>query len=105
MRDRIEFDMLLNEVLQEVANPEPEVGLQQSVMRKIEGAQMAGVSVMTVAVPVERLLGDAMLFEAGPQELGVFASLWRGVLFYSPSRRLLRARRALGFSVFLPAPR
>jgi len=37
MRDQMEeFEMLLNDVLREVANPEPVEGLKQRVMRRME---------------------------------------------------------------------
>ena len=36
MKDAMEFEMLLDDVLREVANPEPETGLMQRVMLPVE---------------------------------------------------------------------
>jgi periplasmic protein TonB len=87
MSDRIEFDGILDEVLREIANPEPTGGLQQRMMRQVR-----------MAVSAERLVEDAArgrswryqperasrwagvpLFEADGGEGGIFGSLWNGV--------------------------
>jgi periplasmic protein TonB len=87
MRDQMEFEILLEEVLREVANPEPVEGLQQKVMRQIHVEQSLGVLAGVVADERDReALGDASgrTFFAGTQELGIFGSLWgslRDLLF------------------------
>ena len=63
-----EFEMLLDDVLQEIANPEPVEDLKQRVMMQMEMA----------AVPSSELQGLA-LFEGGPKEEGVFRSLWNNL--------------------------
>jgi protein TonB len=63
-----EFEMLLDDVLQEIANPEPVEDLKQRVMMQMEMA----------AVPSSEPQGLA-LFEGGPQEEGVFRSLWNNL--------------------------
>jgi protein TonB len=73
MRDQVEeFDMLLDDVLREVANPEPEEDLKQRVMMQMERAagqdselREAGKSAVGVA-----------LFEEKQKQEGVFASAW-----------------------------
>jgi protein TonB len=69
MKDAIEFEMLLDDVLREVANPEPVEGLKQRVMMRM---------VETAAQSSE--LQRVLLFEGGPKEEGVFRSLWNGFL-------------------------
>jgi protein TonB len=82
MRDQVEFEMLLEEVLREVANPEPMEGFEQRVMRQIHVEQSSGVLAGVAAGDQDRqALGDAggvKLF-AGMREYGVFESLWSGV--------------------------
>jgi protein TonB len=90
MRDQMEFDVLLDEVLREVANPEPVEGLQRKVMRQIEVGQTDGARVLAAAGSVEKnwvgrhrmavgVASGKELFGAGPQEQGVFGSLWSSV--------------------------
>jgi periplasmic protein TonB len=86
MRDRIDFDVMLDEVLLGVANPEPGEGLQQRVMRQISVSQTAVVLAEggSPQQGFERwaVLGDAeaaSLFETRPVEQSVLASLWGGV--------------------------
>jgi protein TonB len=68
MKDTIEFEMLLDDVLREVANPELVDGLMQRVMmRMMEAAAQASE------------LQKVVLFEGGPKEEGVFRSLWNGL--------------------------
>jgi protein TonB len=78
MRDQVEFEMLLNDALREVANPEPVEGLQQKVMRQIHAEQSAVVLVGVIVGEDGPALGDAggRAFFAGTQEQGVFGSLW-----------------------------
>jgi protein TonB len=75
MKDAIEFEMLLDDVLREVANPEPVEGLKQRVMmRMVETAAQASE------------LQKIVLFDGGSKEEGVFRSLWNGLLeVVSPS--------------------
>jgi periplasmic protein TonB len=69
MKDAIEFEMLLDDVLREVANPEPVEGLKQRVMmRMMETAAQASE------------LQKVVLFEGGSKEEGVFRSLWNGLV-------------------------
>jgi protein TonB len=70
MRDAMEFEMLLDDVLREVANPEPVEGLKQRVMMRMEMAAarssaLAGKNVAAFA-----------LLEGGPKREGLFRSLW-----------------------------
>lgn len=60
--------MHLDDVLQEIANPEPVEDLKQRVMMQMEMA----------AVPSSKPQGWA-LFEGGPKEEGVFRSLWNNL--------------------------
>jgi len=72
MRDQMEeFDMLLDDVLREVANPEPGTGLKQRVMRRMEMA----------AAPSSKLHGMAEvgLLEAGTKQDSILGSLWSGL--------------------------
>jgi protein TonB len=75
MRDEMkEFEMLLNEVLDEVANQEPAEGLKQRVMLRLE-MSAAQSSVVKVASTKEA----AGLFDGGTKEEGVFRSLWNSL--------------------------
>jgi periplasmic protein TonB len=66
MRDSMEeFEMLLNDVLHEVANPEPVDGLKLRLMMRME------MAVVQASEPRE-----VVLFEEGPEQKGVFGSLW-----------------------------
>jgi protein TonB len=76
MRDQMEeFEMLLDDVLREVANPEPGNGLKQRVMMRMEMAA-ARVSAMQV-VPGEA--ASATLFEGEAKQEGLFSSLWNSL--------------------------
>jgi periplasmic protein TonB len=82
MRDQLkEFEMLLDDVLCEVANPEPVEGLEQRVMRQIHVEQSSSVLAGVVVGGQDWVSGDAggRAFFAGTQELGVFESLWSSV--------------------------
>jgi periplasmic protein TonB len=70
MRDAMkEFEMLLDDVLREVANPEPVEGLKQRVMMRME---------MAAAQPseLERMAKSVALFEEKQKQEGVLGSLW-----------------------------
>jgi protein TonB len=70
MRDQVaEFEMLLNDVLHEVANPEPVEGLKQRVMMRLESA----------AARASELKEAAGMFDGGPTQEGLFSSLWSNV--------------------------
>jgi protein TonB len=60
-----EFEMLLDDVLRDVANPEPVEDLRHRVMMQMEIA----------AGPASQLQAET-LFEGAPQQEGVFRSLW-----------------------------
>jgi protein TonB len=82
MRDQIEFDMLLEEVLREVANPEPIDGFQQRVMRQIHVEQDSVVLAGVITREQGRQTFDeagGRTFFTGIQRQGVFESLWSGV--------------------------
>jgi periplasmic protein TonB len=84
MRDQVEeFEMLLDDVLREVANPEPEEGLRQRVMMRMEmAAQQA--SEMREVEPHALGIG---LFEMEMRREDVFRSLWSSVReFVWPSK-------------------
>jgi protein TonB len=65
----MEFEMLLDDVLREIANPEPEVGLMQTVVARVEMAAASGI----------REAARAELFEACPKQDGLFRSIWNGL--------------------------
>ena len=73
MRDQVEeFEMLLDEVLREVAYPEPEEGLKQRVMMRMETAaeqasELQGAATHAVGIG---------LFEMELRQEDVFSSLW-----------------------------
>jgi periplasmic protein TonB len=77
MRDAMEFEMMLDEVLNELANPEPTTALPRRVMLTIQMQQGAVVS----AEAGKSRIGPAehAPFAAVPQEQSVFASLWSGL--------------------------
>jgi protein TonB len=60
-----EFEMLLDDVLRDVANPEPVEDLQHRVMMQME-----------IAAGQASELQAETLFEGAPQQEGVFRSLW-----------------------------
>src|SRR5215467_13684869 len=63
MKNEIEFDMLLDSVLQETANPAPVTGLEQRVLAKMRPEPIAGVLLAAGEISSE----------------SIFASLWNGV--------------------------
>ena len=70
MRDQMkEFEMLLNEVLDEVANQEPAEGLKQRVMMRLE-MSAAQSSVVKVASAKDA----AVLFEGGTRRVSLVRS-------------------------------
>jgi protein TonB len=72
MRDQLgEFEVLLNDVLHEVANPEPTEDLKRRVMLRMEMA----AAQLTERKDASAQVVDAMLFEGGREE-GLFHSLW-----------------------------
>jgi protein TonB len=84
MRDQVEvFEMLLNHVLHEVANPVPEDGLKQRVMMRLEMAAAQASELHGAAVKA----ADVTLFDGGPEQESLFSSLWRNVReLVSPSK-------------------
>jgi protein TonB len=73
MRDQVEeFEMLLDDVLLEVANLEPVEDLKQRVMMQIE---MAAAEVSEL----EFVTGTASLFEGTPKQEGLASSIWRSL--------------------------
>jgi protein TonB len=76
MRDAMEeFEMLLNDVLREVANPEPVDGLKQRVMLRMELAATQTSELHEVAAAG---LGIG-LFDSEMRQESVFHSLWSGL--------------------------
>ncbi len=69
MRDAIEFEMLLDDVLREIANQEPEAGLMQRVMARVEMAAASGA----------REASWLALFEGELKQEGLFRSIWNGL--------------------------
>lgn len=69
MKDAMEFEMLLDDVLREVANPEPEEGLMQRLSARMEMAAASGIYECA----------PAALFESGPKQEGLFRSIWSGL--------------------------
>ena len=73
MRDQAEeFEMLLDEVLREVANPEPEEDLKQRVMMQMEMATAQDSELERMA----QSAAGVALFETKRKQEGVFASAW-----------------------------
>ena len=72
MRDQMEeFEMLLDDVLREVANPQPGTGLKQSVMMRLE---------MAAAQALEpRGMAEAGLLDGVTKQESVLHSLWSGL--------------------------
>jgi periplasmic protein TonB len=81
MRDAMEFEMLLDDVLREVANPEPIEGLKQRLMMRMEAAirssELTGKSVAGMA-----------LLEGTPTQENLFRSLWSSLKELMSPRRL-----------------
>jgi periplasmic protein TonB len=84
MRDKVEeFEMLLDDVLREVANPEPEEDLKQRVMMQMEVAA-AQTSETQELAPHAVGIG---LFQMELRQEDVFSSLWSSLReFVWPSR-------------------
>ena len=73
MRDQAkEFEMLLDDVLREVANPEPEEDLKQRVMLQMEMAAAQDSELREAAKSAVRV----SLFEEKQRQESVFASAW-----------------------------
>ncbi|HTC74616.1 MAG TPA: energy transducer TonB [Edaphobacter sp.] len=72
MRDQIEeFEMLLDDVLREVANPEPGTGLQQRVMIRLEMAAEQASELRGIA--------EVRLLNGGTKQESILGSLWSGL--------------------------
>jgi periplasmic protein TonB len=69
MKDAMEFEMLLDDVLREVANPEPEDGLMERLALRMEMAAASGI----------HETGRASLFGGGAKQEGLFRSIWSGL--------------------------
>jgi len=69
MKDSMEFEMLLDDVLREVANPEPGEGLMRRLALRMEMAAASKIY-ETAQTP---------LFEGGPKQDGLFRSIWSGL--------------------------
>ncbi len=69
MRDQMEeFEMLLDDVLREVANPHPGAGLKRRVLMRLEMAAAQASELPAVG-----------LLDGGPKQEGIFSSLWSGL--------------------------
>ena len=72
MRDAMEeFEMLLDDVLREVANPEPAKGLKQRVMMRMEMAAAQSSALHGMA--------EVGLLDGGTKQESIFRSLWSGL--------------------------
>ena len=69
MKDSMEFEMLLDDVLREVANPEPREGLMRRLALRME---------MAAASKIYETAQNA-LFESSPKQEGLFLSIWSGL--------------------------
>ena len=69
MKDAMEFEMLRDDVLREVANPDPEKGLEQRLIRRME---MAAGEVQALGLEEAELAS----LDGGVVVEGVFRSLW-----------------------------
>jgi protein TonB len=67
-----EFEMLLDDVLREVANPEPDEDLKQRVMMQMEAAAAQDLELREVGKTAARVA----LFEEKQKQEGVFTSAW-----------------------------
>jgi periplasmic protein TonB len=73
MRDQVEeFEMLLDDVLREVANAEPVEGLKQRVMMRLETAAAQ-------ASELQLGTGTTSWFEGTPKQEGLVGSIWRSL--------------------------
>ncbi len=68
MKDAMEFEMLLDDVLREVANPEPGEGLMQRLVLRME-----------VAASRVYEAGEVSLLEGGAKPEGLVRSIWSGL--------------------------
>jgi protein TonB len=66
-----EFEILLDEVLQEVANPQPGAGLKQRVMMRLEMAAAQASELDGMA--------EVGLLDGGTKQEGMLSSLWSGL--------------------------
>src|SRR5882757_6480771 len=72
MRDHMEeFEMLLDDVLREVANPQPGTGLKQRVMMRLE---MAAAQALEL-----RGMAEVGLLDGGTKQESILSSLWSGL--------------------------
>jgi protein TonB len=78
MKDAMEFEMLLDDVLREVANPEPEEGLMQRLTLRMEMAAASRINETA----------QTALFEGGPTQEGLFRSIWSGLRELMSSKEL-----------------
>ena len=76
MRDAMEFEMLLDEVLREVANPEPMNGLKQRLIARMEMASARAFEMQVVA----KTDAAGGLFAMEPRREGLLVSIWSGLL-------------------------
>jgi protein TonB len=75
MKDAMEFEMLLDDVLRGVANPEPGDGLKQRVMMRMEMVAVRGSEIEGAAAHAAGI----GLFEMELKGEGVFSSLWNSL--------------------------
>jgi periplasmic protein TonB len=71
-----EFEMLLDDVLREVANPEPVEDLKQRVMMQMEIAAAQDSELRDEG----KGAAGTVLFDCGPKQLGLCGSLWSNLL-------------------------
>ena len=74
-RHNEEFDMLLNEVLEELANPEPTTKLQEKVMMRLRLAQTIPDGLAAPRARALRSTSRRPVFQSVPESQGIFASL------------------------------
>jgi periplasmic protein TonB len=74
MKDAIEFEMLLDDVLREVANPEPVDGLKQRLMARME---MASEQAFVMHGATKKVSGG--LFASEPRQESLLLSIWNGL--------------------------
>ena len=77
MRDELEFEIVLDDVLREIANPEPEIGLRQRVILRLELAANSAMQKTAAGV-----------FESRQAQEGLFRSIWSGLLELISPREL-----------------
>src|SRR5579862_3279920 len=74
MKDAMEFEMLLDDVLHEVANPEPEDGLKQRLIARMEIASVQAFGMHGAAKTVA-----SGLFAIEPRQESLLVSIWNGL--------------------------